>query len=392
MQQHPDIGFAPHASSPKRPPVSPPTLLLVANSSWNLSHFRAGLIRGLRARGFALAAAIPVGDPPIPGLDCHFFPLRPDGMAPLAEMKSIAALIGIMRAVRPAAVLSFTPKGNIYAGLAARATAIPFLPNISGLGTGFLRGGLLLKVQAALYREALRGIPTAFFQNEEDAELFERMGLVGRDQVRLLPGSGVDCRAFRVQPLPSAKPGEARLLFIGRLLGDKGVRELAAAMRLLRPRFPKLELVLVGDLGAANPTAVSAAEVAAWESAGLLRHAGRTADVRPHIAAADAVVLPSYREGMPRALLEAAAMGRPLLAADVPGCRQLVRHGDNGLLFEARSAPALAAALTRFVEAPLAERQAWGASARAIAETRYDERLVIDAYLAAVMALTGKGG
>ncbi|WP_344706898.1 glycosyltransferase family 4 protein [Sphingomonas swuensis] len=367
-------------------------ILFVANSSWNLEHFRGPLITALRAAGHRVVAAVPNGQDAVAGLDTWHFPLKPEGTAPLAELRTVLALLRIFREARPAAVLSFTPKGNIYAGLAARALNIPLLPNISGLGTGFIRGGMLQRIQSALYREALRPSPTVFFQNEDDSALFQQLGLVRSEQVAMLPGSGVDCRRFRPSPLPSREPGAAKLLFVGRLLGDKGVRELAEAMRLLRPRYPALELTLVGGLGAANRTAISAAEVRGWEEEGLLRHVGATEDVRPFIAAADALVLPSYREGMPRALLEGAAMGRPLLASDVPGCRQLVEDGVNGLLFESRSPQSLAKAIERLVEVGPERRQSWGDSARSMATSRYDEKLVIEAYLSRVIALTGKAG
>jgi glycosyltransferase involved in cell wall biosynthesis len=163
-------------------------------------------------------------------------------------------------------------------------------------------------------------------------------------------------------------------------------------MRLLKPLHPGLSLTLVGELGAANRTAISREELDGWVAEGLLSHAGRTDDVRPFIAAADAVVLPSYREGMPRALLEAAAMARPLLASDVPGCREIARDGVNGLLFEARSEQAIADAVERFIAAEGAKRLEWARASRDIAESEYDERLVIDAYRAAVIALTAKGG
>lgn len=369
-----------------------PPILLVANSSWNLSHQRGGLIRAFQKDGrWPLAAVVPIGDPPVGLLPTYQVPLIADGTAPLTELKSLLSLIALFRQLRPRVVLGFTPKGNIYAGLAARATGRPFLPNVSGLGTGFIRGGLLLKIQAALYREAFRGLPIVFFQNRDDAALFEKMGLVSRSQVHVIPGSGVDCRAFSAAPPKERKDGELRLLFVGRLLGDKGVRELAEAMRLLKSRYPQLSLTLVGELGAADRTAIAHEEVDGWVRDGLLTHAGRTDDVRPFLRAADAVILPSYREGMPRALLEAAAMSRPLLAADVPGCREIVRDGENGLLFEVRSAEALAAAIERLIQAGSAKRREWASNARRIAEREYDERLVIDAYSQAVIALSEKG-
>jgi glycosyltransferase involved in cell wall biosynthesis len=373
--------------------TDPAPILLVANSSWNLSHQRGGLIRAFAAEGrWPLAAVVPDGDPTVGSLPTYRIPLVADGTAPRSELKSLVALIALFRRLQPRIVLGFTPKGNIYAGLAARATRRPFLPNVSGLGTGFIRGGLLLRIQATLYREAFRGLPIIFFQNRDDAALFEKMGLVSPDQVRIIPGSGVDCRAFSAPPPPQRHDGKLSLLFVGRLLGDKGVRELAGAMRLLKPRHPGLSLILLGELGAANRTAISRQELDGWVSEGLLIHAGRSDDVRPFMAAADAIILPSYREGMPRALLEGAAMARPLLAADVPGCREIVRDDVNGLLFEARSEQALADAIERFITAGPAQRRSWASNAREVAEREYDERLVIDAYRGAVIALTEKGG
>jgi glycosyltransferase involved in cell wall biosynthesis len=367
-------------------------VLLVANSSWNLSHQRGGLIRAFLADGtWPLAAVVPLGEPAVGSLPTYAIPLVADGTAPWAELKSLVALIALFRQVRPQVVLGFTPKGNVYAGLAARAAKRPFLPNVSGLGTAFIRGGLLLRIQAALYREAFRGLPIVFFQNGDDAALFEQMGLVSRDQVRLIPGSGVDCRAFAAPPPPDRTDGNLSLLFVGRILGDKGVRELAGAMRRLKPGYPGLSLTLVGELGAANRTAILQEEVDGWEREGLLTYAGRTDDVRPFMAGADAVVLPSYREGMPRALLEAAAMARPLLASDVPGCREIVRNGENGLLFEARSEEALAQAIERFIKSAPDQRRGWASKSRAIAEQEYDERIVIEAYRSAVIALIAKG-
>lgn len=386
-----DLNVTARGLSGERVVSTPTPILLVANSSWNLSHQRGGLIRAFLAEGrWPLAAVVPEGDPPVGALPTYAIPLIADGTAPRTELRSVLALLTLFRRLKPQVVLGFTPKGNIYAGLAARATRRPFLPNVSGLGTGFIKGGLLLKVQAALYREAFRGLPIIFFQNRDDAALFETMGLVRSEQVRLIPGSGVDCRAFAAPPPPERPDGELKLLFVGRLLGDKGVRELAGAMRRLKPKYPGLSLTLLGELGAINRTAISRQEVDGWVGEGLLTHAGRTDDVRPFIAAADAVVLPSYREGMPRALLEAAAMSRPLLAADVPGCREIVRDGENGLLFEVRSEEALAGAIERFITAGPAQRRTWASNARIIAEREYDERLVIDAYRDAVIALTGK--
>jgi glycosyltransferase involved in cell wall biosynthesis len=207
--------------------------------------------------------------------------------------------------VRPVALISWTAKPNIYGALAARLAGVPAYPNVSGLGTAFIRGGALQRLLSQLYRSAFRRCPAVFFQNGEDADLFVRLRLVRQAQVRLLPGSGVDLERFSVLPMPpEGRP--LRLLFVGRLLGDKGVRELVEAARLLRREGTPVRFQLLGFLGAQNRTAITRAELDSWLAEDLLDYLGTAEDVRGPLAKAHAIILPSYGEGLPRSLLEAA--------------------------------------------------------------------------------------
>jgi len=360
-----------------------PRLVVAANSFWNLRNFRGGLIRELSWAGFDLTSVAPPGGEnagaDLPGRLVPL-PMRSDGLNPLTDLRLMRSFAALLRRERPAALLSWTAKPNIYGALAARLVGVPALPNVSGLGTAFIRGGLLQIFLSFLYRKAFASCPAVFFQNVEDLELFVAKRLVRRDQVRLLPGSGVDLVKFACQPMPQ-EDGPLRLLFVGRLLGDKGVRELAAAARVLKRENAPVAVQLLGFAGVENRTAITPSELEGWVREGIVSYLGNTHDVRPWLAQAHAVVLPSYREGLPRSLLEAASTGRPLLASDVPGCRDVVESGINGLLFPVRSPEGLANAIRQWVALGEQERAAMGKAARRTAEARFSEKRVIDAYL-----------
>jgi glycosyltransferase involved in cell wall biosynthesis len=370
-----------------------PLILVSANSLWNITNFRGRLLEALREAGFRIAVAAPSAREQDGGwpseLGAHQeVRIRSDGLNPLADGQLLVSYLRLFRRHRPVVYLSFTAKPNIYGALAAGLLGVPAVANVSGLGTAFIRGGALQLLISVMYRAAFRRAPVVFFQNVEDRNLFVGRRLVRPAQARLLPGSGVDLDRFRPAPPPPADAEGCTFLFVGRLLGDKGVRELVEAARIVKKAHPVTRFQLLGFLGAANRTAISPAELAAWEEEGVVAHLGAAEDVRPFLAAADAVVLPSYREGLPRSLLEAAAMARPLIAADVPGNREVVIPGINGLLCEVRSATSLADALLRFLALSPAEKRRMGENSRRLVEERFSEEKVIAAYLAAIREVT----
>ena len=313
-------------------------------------------------------------------LDVRRISVRIDraGLNPVADLRLVAQYRRILKQLRPAAYLGYTIKPNIYGVHAAGSLGIPAIPNVSGLGTAFIRPGALQQVVTHLYRFAFRRAPVVFFQNDEDRQLFTHRRIVRENQARILPGSGVDLQFFA--PAPAAD-GPPTFLLVGRLLRDKGVLEFVEAARALRPLLPGARFQLLGPIDGGNRTAIRQAELDAWAKEGVVEHLGTTDDVRPYIAAATAVVLPSYREGMPRSLLEAAAMARPLIAADVPGCREIVDDGLNGYLCAVRDPASLAEAMLRLARLPLEERLAMGEVSRRKVQERFSEELVVRAYL-----------
>ena len=354
--------------------ISPaPAIVVCANLAWNLVNFRSGLIRALIADGFRIIAIAPP-DPPMEArliaMGCAFVPAPIDamGLSPWRDLGTLRAFRRILRAERPAAWLSWTIKPNVYGALAARSLGIPAIPNVSGLGTAFIRRGLLTALAKQLYRIGFARAPTVFFQNADDHALFVGARLVRPEQARLLPGSGIDPDEWA--PRDWVRPAPRRFLMLARVVADKGVREFAAAARIVRQRWPDARFVLMGPLEVANRTALPVAEVRGWEAEGVLEYRTPLDDVRPAIAEADFVVLPSYREGLSRVLLEAAALGRPIVASDVPGCRDIVRDGENGFLCAPQDSASLAAALERAAATDDAdwERMARAGRARVIAE------------------------
>jgi len=365
------------------------TIVLSANSDWNIANFRVGLIKALRGAGYepvVIAPRDPAADQRMRELDVERIAVRMDrsGLNPVADLRLLGDYRKLLKRLRPKAYLGYTIKPNIYGSYAAGALGIPAIPNVSGLGTAFIRNGPLQHLVTSLYRLGFRQAPVVFFQNHEDRDLFTRRHIIRPAQGQVLSGSGVDLGRFQSTPLASGAPV---FLFVGRLLRDKGVVEFVEAARSLRITMPDARFQLLGPIDEGNRTAISRPEVDSWIAQGAIEYLGTTDDVRPAMTAATAVVLPSYREGLPRSLLEAGAMARPLIATDVPGCREVVEHGANGYLCAVRDSASLAAAMRQMAELPEAERLAMGQAARRKVQDGFGEERVIRAYLHVLAAV-----
>ncbi len=297
----------------------------------------------------------------------------------VAEMRSFLHAWRVIRQEMPDMVFNFTVKMNVYCGLVCAIRSIPFANNVSGLGTAFLHESWLFRRVRQLYGFVNRRAQHLFFQNEEDLAEFRRRGLLGDTAHTLLPGSGVDLNRFRLVPMPEGKP--TTFILIGRLLGDKGVREYAQAAEILRTQGVDVRCLLLGPLGTSNRTAIRDGEIADWEECGAIEYLGQADDVRPMISESHVLVLPSYREGMPRTVLEAAAMGRPAIVSDVPGCRQAIVENSTGWFCKVKNARSLAQQMARVAEIPLTDLQQIGEAARRNVESKFDEREVVDAYV-----------
>lgn len=367
-------------------------LLISINSSWNIYHFRRPLIQALEAAGYDVLSAAPEDayTDRLKTVVAQHYPLTMDnaGTSPLRDALLFLRYLRLLRRVRPRVLLTYTIKPNIYGSLAAGLLGIPVIANVSGLGTSFIRNTWLTKLVKPLYRMAFRSAACVFFQNPEDQALFIAQKLVPPDKTAVLAGSGIDIAQFAPETTTQDQPRS--FVLIARLLFDKGIREYVEAARMVKQRYPDAVFRLVGPCGVQNQTAISDSTLRAWIEEGVIEYLGEVEDVRPVIAAHACVVLPSYREGLPRTLLEAAAMGKPLIATDVAGCRHIVTDGENGLLCAAQDAAALAAAIQHFIELPDSKRQAMGLASRARVERDFDQTRVFDSYLQKIAELTAR--
>ena len=366
-------------------------ILMTVNAAWNIWNFRRPLVEALQADGHRITVLAPPDEAvqDLERLGCRMRPLEMSvkGVNPLKDLKLQRRFARIFREERPDAVLSYTIKNNVFGARAAKSVGVPFLPNVTGLGTAFLSGKLLQAVTEQLYRRSFAGLPVVFFQNEDDRGLFLERRLVTADQAQLLPGSGIDLNRFAPAPMPDPDAPPV-FLMIARLLRDKGVVEFVEAARQVKARHPKARFQLLGAVGSENRSAIDRSTLEGWLAEGVVEYLGTAPDVRPAIAAASCVVLPSYREGAPRTLIEAAAMARPVIATDVPGCRAVVDNGVSGFLCAVRSADSLSAAIERFLALPSASQCAMGEAGRTKMAREYDEALVVDAYRAALAQIT----
>ncbi|CAB3830766.1 MULTISPECIES: glycosyltransferase family 4 protein [Achromobacter] len=313
------------------------------------------------------------------GMTHHAIPMTRSGKHPLQELNTLRALVRLFRRVRPDVVHLVTIKPVLYGGIAARLARVPgMVAAISGLGFVFLSNSLKMRlvraVVARLYRVAL-GHPNSrvIFQNANDRDLLKSLGAVRDEQVVMIRGAGVDLDAYRATPEPPSPP--VVVTMVARLLRDKGVREFVEAASILRKRGLPVTMQLVGGVDAGNPTSATQQEVDAWQRDGAVEALGERSDIASLYAACHIAVLPSYREGLPKSLIEAAASGRAVVTTDVPGCRDAIEPGKTGLLVPVRDAPALADAIARLVE-DAALRQSMGEAGRKLAESEFDIRRV----------------
>jgi glycosyltransferase involved in cell wall biosynthesis len=366
-----------------------PTALLFANTDWYLYNFRKPLAIKIRDSGYRVHLVSPPGKYAArfasEGLEWHSFDFARRGINPFAEIFTLARLIALYRRVQPTHCHHFTIKCVLYGSVAARLAGVTKTINaITGLGHVFVsksfRIGIVRKSVVYLYRICLRGTDVVF-QNDDDRNAFAAAGLLDGSRVHLIRGSGVDVDRFRVDPHRRFDRKPVSILFASRLLWEKGLAELIEAADILRDRGIAAIVRIAGDRDPGNPSAVPQSILATWAKLPNVQMLGHRDDIATLLAESDIAVLPSYREGTPRILLEAAAAGLPLVATDVPGCREIVRNDDNGILVPAHNATALADALERLAGDP-SMRARMGVRSRDIACDEFAEDRVLEATLA----------
>lgn len=317
------------------------------------------------------------------GYDCIKSINSWSGQNPFQELSLLLHLKRIIKTIAPDLICSFTIKPNLYTAIAIKGKKVKQIANITGLGYGFMRGSVKSKLFSILYRFALKNIDQIFFQNNDDYSLLLRSNIISNEQrSAVLPGSGVNLSQY---PLIAMQRNLiTTFLYSGRIIGDKGIIELVQAFIKVRQKHPNTKLVFIGNLFPANPSAISERQVKEWTDTGTITYLGMVDNVVEVIQSCDCVVLPSYREGMPRSLLEASSMGKPIITVNSVGCKDVVEDGITGYLAKVKDVNSLAEAMIRFIELPFAEKEAMGKAGRLKMEREFDQRIVVDKYLEVV--------
>lgn len=367
-------------------------LLFCANTAWSMYRFRRGLLAALIRDGYEVHVVAPQ-DPDVAALRAmgcivHTMTMSAQGRNPFQDIGLVARLLALYRRVRPALIFHYTIKPNIYGSMAARLAGIRSIAVTTGLGYVFINKGMVSIVSKMLYRIALRFSGQVWFLNQDDRLAFVSAGLVDGKKCTVLPGEGIDLEFYApIAGANEAAPAQFCFVLIARMLWDKGVGEYVAAARALKAKYKHVRFQMVGPAGGDSPSAIPPSQVEAWTKEGIVEYLGTVRDIRPVIGAASCVVLPSYREGIPRALLEAAAMERPVVATAVPGCMDVVDHEETGLLCRERDARDLAAKMEAMVQRDWEGWRRMGAAARAKMQSSFDEKFVIEHYRNVIHAL-----
>ena len=366
-------------------------VLVVSNTSFFLYNFARGLMKTLREEGFQVTAVAPRDDF-TERLEQEGFPVIPlrqldrKGSNPIQDARLFGELFHVYRREQPGLCLHFTIKVNVYGSIAAKLARTKSVCTVTGLGWLFTEkgvvtaiGGMLYKI---LYRIAFAFTEKVIFQNRDDRDFFLQRKLVSNDKALVTPGVGVDTGYFFPQGGASEQnKRRVSFLLIARMLWDKGIGEFVEAARKVRQHYPDAEFCLLGPIDHGNRSAIPRDSIERWEADGLVRYLGATDDVRPFISRSHAVVLPSYREAIGKTLLEAMSMGKPIIAADSPGCRDTVEEGKNGFLVPVKNSARLADAFMKFINLSVEERERMGSYGRDKVVREFDQTIVNSVYV-----------
>lgn len=364
------------------------SIAITSNTSWYLYNFRKNTILSLIKNGFEVYTISPFDEhsKKLESLGAKHINIKIDSASknPFVDLYTLISFYRIFNKFKFNAILNFTPKNNIYGTLAAKLNQIETINNIAGLGTLFISNNISSRLARNLYRYSQKYANKIFFQNNDDLTLFLEKNYVKKSQIDRLPGSGVDLSRFTLSL--SENKSQLRFLLIARMLYEKGITFYVDAARILKEKYgDRVEFCLLGFVGVNNPSAITQEQMNNWISEGFINYLGTSDFVEYEIAQADCIVLPSfYREGVPKTLLEAGAMGKPIITTDNVGCRETVNHGFNGYLCQPKSVSSLVDSLDLFINLPYEDKLEMGKNSRKKIESEFDEQIVIKKYLDAL--------
>lgn len=367
-------------------------IAIVANTTWNIYNFRLNIIRKLISEGHEVIVMAPVDKfvsytesmPEVTHIPIHH--LDRDSVNPLRDIQLMLEFTRLYKRHKPDLIIHYTVKPNIYGGLAARILGIPSVAVITGLGYSLMHSGWINTVTRLLYKIALPSHRKVIFENRDDKTLFEKEGLVRPSKSVAIKGCGVDTTYFSPNGDQRARD-KVTFTFIGRLLYDKGVKEFVAAADLVRKQHPQTQFWLIGELDKENPSSIRNDDLMRWIRDPGIHYHGAKEDIRKYIDRSDCIVLPSYREGMPRVIMEAMSMERPVITTDTAGCRETIDPLVSGYLVPVKNAEALAGAMMSFIALDETSRSKMGKEGRRKVLMEFDDHIIADQLYAFISAL-----
>lgn len=358
--------------------VKKPPVLILVNHDVVIYNFRLELVERLLADGYEVHISAPRGEhtKDLAALGAHLHKIAVDrhGMNPRDELRILREYQHLIAKIKPVVILSYTVKPNVYGGIAARAAHIPLIANITGLGTTVNGGGVKEIFVLCLYKLGLRAARKVFFQNEENRNFMLKRKVIS-GSCTVLPGSGVNLERHCFEPYPD-ETDELIFTTVGRIMKDKGTDELLEAAKIIKYHYPKVKFRLIGFFDDDYEAAVRASA-----REGIIEYIEQQRDIHPWMKESYAIIHPSYHEGMSNVLLEAAAAGRPVIASDIPGCREAFDEGVSGIGFRVRSCKDLVRAIERFIHLPYEQKAAMGMAGRKKMEKEFDRRIVVETYM-----------
>ena len=362
-------------------------ILIINNSFWNFYNFRMNLISEIKKN---IKSDIHLVAPPDYYFDklntnknftCYPLNFNPNSTNFISNITLLFRLYLLTRKIRPDVILSFTIKPNIYGGYISRILKIPIINNISGLGSVFIKKNLMTSFTHFLYKLSFSRNNYIFFQNPHDMNEFKVNGLLKNSRYDVIPGSGIDTKEWQC----SSKENKGNnILFCARLILDKGINEFLNAARIIKGKYPKIQFNVVGQLGVKNKTSIERKILDVYIDDKIINYLGESSNMKKIIDNNDIVVLPSYREGMSRFLLESASMGKPIITTNVPGCKDIVKDSFNGFLCAPKNIEDLALKIDKMINLSEFERMQYGENGRKLMVENFEEKKVISRYLAAI--------
>lgn len=354
-------------------------VLMLGNHEIVIYNFRKELVERMIAEGYEVYVALPYGPKVeyLKEMGCKFIdtPLNRRNTNPLEDIKVFLQYMKVLKEINPDVVLTYTVKPNVYGGIACRIRKIPYICNVTGLGSGYLNGGLVQKVVQILSKLSFRKANKVFFQNTADRDLLVSQGVVA-DNYDLLPGSGVNLETYKVLPYPPEEQ-PINFNFVARVMKDKGIDEYLEGAKIVKEKYPEVVFNVIGMIDQPHYEEI----LKQYESNGIIKYHGFQTDMMPFIKMCNCMVVPSYTEGMSNVLLENAACGRPVIASNIPGCKEIINDGETGYVFEVKKTQSLVEKIEVFIKTSHANKAGMGIKGRLKVEKEFDRKIVVNTYI-----------